>query len=58
MLLDVLLGEDGGAGGHVADDRDGDGVAALGVGMGVGDELHSARFARVALDEATAFELV
>src|SRR5450759_3291414 len=58
MFLDVLLGEDGGAGGDVADDRDGNRVAALGVCMGVGDELDGAGLAGGALDQPAALQLV
>src|SRR5579859_221739 len=58
VLLDVLLGQDGGAGGDVADDRHRDGVAALLVELLVLDQLHGARLAGVAADEASALQLI
>src|SRR5713226_1322153 len=58
MVFDVLLGEDGSAGGHVADDGDRHGVAPLLVDFDVLDELDRARLAGVALDQAATLELV
>ena len=58
VVLDVLLGQDGDAGRHVAHHRDGEGVAALGVGLGVIDELDGAGFARIPLDQTPALQLV
>ena len=46
------------AGGHVADDWDGDRVAALVVGVLVTHELDGAGLAGVALDQATPLQLV
>src|SRR4029077_1123494 len=58
VVFDVLLGEDRGAGGDVADDRNGDGVSPLLVDLDVLYELDRAGFAGVTLDQAPALELV
>ena len=58
VLFDVLLGQDGRAGGHVADHGDGDGVPPLLVALLVLDQLHGARLAGIAADQASALQLV
>ena len=58
MVFDVLLGEDRGAGGHVADQRQRDRALGDLVLAGVPDQLDRARLAGVTPDDAAPLELV
>src|SRR5947209_1139079 len=58
VVLDVLLCQDRAPRRHVADDGYRDGGPPLLVQLGILDDLHGARLARVALDQAPALQLV